>query len=175
MKSSACACLMAILSLISFVPSAFALKVDKHVVSFDAAGDFALCSNRYPLVDCLKALDVWLKTHPKDAMAAAKDVRKNSNAVNALPYLQLAFAQKQGDCTDTEALDVAVAGLQLPAREVNVAIAKKLAFTTCFKDWKEDLAKNVEDKNSYYLVNACPELVKAKALSPDQKTICEQK
>jgi hypothetical protein len=159
----------------AYSPGALALKIVDKKLIFEDLDDTKECIEKfhYNTGDCLKALDVWMKKNPNASyFQAAQMVQKGSNKYNAVPFYKAAFAKKQGDCSNTDVLDAVVAGFELPSDAPQVADGKELAFNTCWKEWKEDLAGQIDAKNSYYLKNTCGELAKKKALTPERQKIC---
>ena len=156
-------------------PKAEALKIKDHKAIFESLEDISECMQKfnYSIPECMSALEVWMKSHPDASyFKAAKLVQKGSNAYNAVPFYKAAFDKKQGDCSDTDALDSVVAGFELPSDAKQIPMGKSLAFDTCWKEWKDDLAGQVDAKNCYYLKNVCPELTKKKALNAERQKIC---
>jgi hypothetical protein len=162
------------LVVVLIVPTAgLAMRVVQDKVVFDAADDFRECMDRSLRPEnCHKALHEFLQKNNGNYIEAGHLVRRNSNRYNAAAFFKVGFEKKQGKCDDVDIYDVAVSALEVPRDNPLVKDAQDLAFKHCFSDWKADLVDHLQHKNSYYLTNACPELVKRKAITADRKGIC---
>lgn len=140
-----------------FAWSANALQVDKGKVILESLEDYQLCQkNDYSGDWCHEAMKDWVKAHPSDMFKAGKLTRRSMNAATAIYFFEKAFAQKIGDCKDSDVLLAVIAGLGLPktSNSETVDASKRIGLELCYNEMKSALLKET-NIGSYFFENTC--------------------
>lgn len=122
--------------------------------------DFNSCVTQlYRQESCLIGLEKYIKSTPKDAMAAAKQVRLNFNSSVSLRFFEVAAKRNvPGFCEDRDLQLAVVHGLGLPADYPDAARARALFSGACHQQLASAVTAELQGESSggYLARNACP-------------------
>lgn len=110
------------------------------------------------------------------AFQAGKVARLKQNAYNAMPFFKRAFALDPGAkwCADEDLKLAVMAGLGLPADDEKAKDAVAVASGKCAAAFQSAVVDAFATEGEYFQKNACPFLLKAKAISGLQAKKCER-
>jgi hypothetical protein len=153
--------------------SAYALRVKEEQVILDKFEDYQLCQTKDYTGDwCHDALKRWVDQHPNDAFKAGKATRRAMNAWVAMPFFEMAFKAKMGDCKDEDVRLAVESALDLPPDQEAVKAAQDIGLKTCFKEMKDKVLAGAS-VGSYRLTNICKVPSAAGSLPPLKQAKCK--
>lgn len=86
---------------------------------------------------CLRGLERYVAATPKEALSAAKAVRRQFNSEVSLRFFEKALAKDAANVCGDEDLQIAVvAGLALPKDYADATRARKMFDEQCYASWK---------------------------------------
>ena len=157
----------------------YALRNKDGQIILDKLDDYELCQSQDSAGTwCHDAMRRWVEMHPDDAFKAGKMTRRRMNSWVAMPFLAQGLAAKMGDCGDEDVKLAVVSALGQSGAEGDVGeavkAAKSVGFGACYDKLKPALISGISTSDKSYLANACPDLLKKKALTGLKQKLCEK-
>lgn len=159
------AALMLCSALLLTATAASGYEVDKKTseIEIKSVEDFELCIKELSsAIECLDGLVRYAERRPREALRAGKRARLEYRSWAALPLFEIALRKKADPevCKDEDLSISLVSALGLPPTtyDKQVKQAKDIA-GKCWDAVKDAVVKEAQDRNSYYLGNACPVMV----------------
>lgn len=155
--------------------TANALEFFKGKATLEALGDYEKCHRLYQHPEiCHDALEVWVKDHPKDTLAAAKLSRKNMQGWVAVAFFSKAFENGQGDCKDEDLKMAVLSGLDQNSEDgPTVNHSLNLGFKKCPKELTVSIAEAAAIGTNVFR-NSCKQLLEKGLIQGLKKKKCEE-
>lgn len=145
-------------------------QTQAKVGTFKRLADFDECMQKRSEQDtCLKLVKEYAGKHPKEALEAARLVRRNFNSTAALSLYEGVVARQGASvCSDEDLAVAVVAGLALPGDYPDAGRARKIFAEHCRSVLEPAVIKEVSGEKgaSYLKDNACP-ILRKQGKAPD--------
>jgi hypothetical protein len=138
----------------------------RNPMVFKSLADLDKCAayNSYDTGVCLKALQKYAKSHPKESFAIGKRARLQFKHWVALQFFEpgLGASPTTAQCADEDLSLAIVSGLSMPTDAAPNQIARRLLSGKCFSSVRTMVEKEIATANGegYLPQHACPIFVK---------------